>query len=68
MLQGTDSDVIIIPLSRVSMRSEVYGSVCVLCVDCYSCSMIRSASKTFYRLVVTFSVFFCGFAKSSWVC
>ncbi len=37
--------------------------VCVsVCVDCYSCS--RSASKSFYRLLVMFSwILIRGFAK-----
>ena len=43
-------------MPRLRMRSEVYGSVFVcVCVDCYSCSRINEVSKTFYRLLVTFS-------------
>ncbi len=32
-------------MPRLRMRSEVYGRVSV-CVECYSCSVIRSASNS----------------------
>ncbi len=43
------------------------GELCVsVCLDCYSCS--RIASKSFYRLLVTFSwISICGFAKQCFI-
>ncbi len=60
-------------LPRCACASEVYGSVFV-CVSVCPCRLLqllrdqRSASKSFYRLVVTFSwISIRGFAKQSFV-
>ncbi len=41
-------------MPRCACASEVYGSVCVCLVDCYSCSMMNEVVQRFYRLLARF--------------